>query len=235
MPETTADFFSPQAFEQACDRSGLTRKRIAEALGVTPTTMSNVTSGRTTPSLKLLSRMVEIFGGELSDYLAMPAPDQWKLAHFRVSRGLTQGELAKCIGTSQRIVSNWEVGKYAPSGESLTKLADLYGVPESRIKEISAATAATATQDRERAASSAAILKLAADVVLDAEEAVELAWQDGRSEQEREVLYTQVRGRAEQALAIVGALIPQLTPARRVGANRLVKRLEEVLEETSDI
>jgi len=235
MPETTADFFSPKAFERACDRSGLTRKRIAEALGVTPTTMSNVTSGRTTPSLKLLKRMVEVFGGDLGDYLAMPTPDRWKLAHFRVSRGMTQGELAKCLGTSQRIVSNWEVGKYPPSGESLTKLAELYGVPESRIKEITADTAATATQDRERAASSAAILKLATDVVAAAEEAVELAWRDGRSEQEREVVYAQVRARAEQALAMVGSLIPQLTPARRVGATRLLRRLSDVLEETSDI
>lgn len=233
MAETTADYFSPEAFERVCDESGLTRKEIAERLGVTPTTMSNVTSGRTTPSLKLLNRMVEVFGGELTDYLAMPEPNRWKLQHFRVARGLTQGGLAKCLGTSQAIVSNWELGKYAPSDDWANKLAELYGVTPQEILRISATTAATAPQEREKAAESAQTLELAQQALTFAKDAEQLAWRDGVTSEEREAIFAAVRARTSQALALLAALIPQLTPARRVGANRLLKALIDALEDAS--
>lgn len=235
MPETTADYFSPEAFEQACERSGLTRKRIAEALGVTPTTMSNVTSGRTTPSLKLLTRMVEVFGGQLSDYLAMPEQEAWKLQHYRIARGLTQGGLAQCLGTSQQTVNAWEVGKYSPSDEAFTKLADLYGVTAQKMREVTAATAAAAPADRKMAMETAATLEVAETVLALAEEATELAWRDGVTAKERRAIYTQTRIRTEQALSLVDALIPQLPPARRVAASRLLRKLTEVFEEVSEI
>jgi len=234
VPETTADYFSPEAFEQACQNSGLTRKRIAEALGVTPTTMSNVTSGRTSPSLKLLARMVEVFGGDLSDYLALPPQESWKLQHYRIAHGFTQGALAQCVGTTQQTVNNWEVGKYTPSDEAFAKLAELYGVSEATMRQVSATTAAAAPADRKMAAEAAAALEVAQNVLALGEEATELAWREGVTARERQAIYTQTRIRTEQALALVDALIPQLPPARRVAASRLLRRLTEVFEEVSD-
>ncbi|MFN8073601.1 MAG: helix-turn-helix transcriptional regulator [Mycobacterium sp.] len=233
MAETTADYFSPEAFERVCDKSGLTRKEIAARLGVTPTSMSNMTSGRTTPSLKLLSRIVEVFGGELSDYLAMPARNRWKLQHFRVARGLTQGALAKCLGTSQAIVSNWELGKYPPSEEWAAKLGELYGVSPQEILQISASTAAAAPKEREKAAESAQTLDLAQQALSFSQEAMELAWRDGVTTAERAAIYAAVRDRTSQALALLVALIPQLPPARRVAANRLLKALTDAFEEVA--
>ncbi len=234
MAETTADYFSPQAFERACDASGLTRKDIAGLLGVTPTSMSNVTSGRTTPSLRLLNRMVEVFGGSLSDYLALPAAENWKLQHFRVAHGYTQADLAKCVGVSRQVVSNWEVGKVAPSEAAVERLAELYEVSAERIREVSGMTAALAPIDKVKAAEAAATLELAEQVLAYAEEVTQLAWSDGVTEQERAALFTQITERVGQALAMAGTLIPQLSPARRVGAYRLVKRLTDVFEEVSD-
>lgn len=234
MAETTADYFSPQAFERACDASGLTRKDIAGLLGVTPTSMSNVTSGRTTPSLRLLNRMVEVFGGSLSDYLALPAAENWKLQHFRVAHGYTQADLAKCVGVSRQVVSNWEVGKVAPSEAAVNRLAELYEVSAERIREVSGMTAALAPIDKVKAAEAAATLELAEQVLAYAEEVTQLAWSDGVTEQERAALFTQITERVGQALAMAGTLIPQLSPARRVGAYRLVKRLTDVFEEVSD-
>lgn len=233
MAETTADYFSPEAFERVCDESGLTRKEIAQRLGVTPTTMSNMTSGRTTPSLKLLTRIVEVFGGELSDYLAMPARDRWKLQHFRVARGLTQGALAKTLGTSQAIVSNWELGKYPPSEDWATKLGELYGVSAQEILHINASTAAAAPKEREKAAESAQTLELAQKALAFSEDAMELAWRDGVTDAERRAIYAAVRDRTSQALALLGALIPQLAPARRVAANRLLKALIDAFEDVA--
>jgi len=234
MAETTADYFSPKAFERACNRSGLTRKEIASLLGVTPTSMSNVTGGRTTPSLKLLNRMVEVFGGSLSDYLAMPASEHWKLQHFRVAHGYTQGDLAAQVGVSRQVVSNWEVGKVAPSHAAVQKLAELYDVSPERIREVSGVTAALATIDKEKAAEAAATLELAERVLAYSEEGLQFAWSEGVTEQERRALFAQITEQVGQALAMAGTLIPQLSPARRVGAYRLVKRLTDVFEEVSE-
>ena len=235
MTETTADYFSPKAFERACDKSGLTRKEIARLLGVTPTSMSNVTSGRTTPSLKLLTRMVEVFGGSLSDYLALPAAESWKLQHFRVAHGYTQADLAKRVGVSRQVVSNWEVGKVPPSETAAEKLSELYGVSAERIREVSGVTAALAPIDKEKAAAAAATLELAEQVLAYAEEANQLAWSEGVTDQERTALFAQITERVGQALTMAGTLIPQLSPARRVSAYRLVKRLTDVFEEVSEI
>ena len=46
MAETTADYFSPQAFERACDDSGLTRKDIEKVAGP-PNQVTPLPDGRT--------------------------------------------------------------------------------------------------------------------------------------------------------------------------------------------
>lgn len=233
VPETTADYFDPRALERACDKSGLTRKRIAEALGVTPTTVSALTSGRSSPSLKLLGRIVEVLGGQLGDYLQLPPKNRWKLAHFRIAHGYTQAALARRIGVAPSLVSAWEQDKFPPSAEAMRKLTELYGVPEMVIREISAAKPVTpAAENRAKVASAAAAMDLAESVLAYAKDAAALAGRVGPAE--RVAIHAQVRERVEQSIGLLGTLIPQLPPARRGEAYRLLRRLTEVFEEVTD-
>lgn len=231
MPESTADFFDPAAFERACDRSGLTRKRIAEALGVTPTTMSNLTSGRTSPSLKLLHRVVEVFGGELGDYLTLPPRSEWKLEHFRVAHGYTQSALARRLGVARSLVSMWEQEKSPPSAAASAQLAELYGVSEAVIRQLGSGSAARPAPKREQAATAAGVMDLAESVLGYAEDALDLAAR--MAPEERAAIHAQIRERVEQSLALLGSLIPQLPPARRPAAYRLFTRLAEVFEKVT--
>lgn len=52
----------------------------------------------------------------------------YRFKDARLKAGLTTAELAKRIGVSQAAVSQWDTGKKFPSSETLSKLADLYGV-----------------------------------------------------------------------------------------------------------
>lgn len=45
----------------------------------------------------------------------------------RTQNGLSQADLAKLLGVSQQAITQWETGKAMPRGETLIKLADLFG------------------------------------------------------------------------------------------------------------
>ena len=53
---------------------------------------------------------------------------QNRLKELRLSKKITQVELAKHLSVSQGTLSFWEQGKYEPDNKSLTKLADYFGV-----------------------------------------------------------------------------------------------------------
>lgn len=233
MAENTADYFSPNAFERACETSGLPRRRIAEALAIKPRTLRNVISGRAAPSMTLLKRAVDVFGGEIADYLAIPATVKWNLQHLRLANGHSQRAVAEYVGISQAMVSNWESGHYAPSDDAIAKLAALYGISEHRTREVVAVTAATAAGERERAAVSAATFGLVAELLAYAAETTDLARSDGVGDAQRGALFRQIRERTEDALLLVGALIPQLAPMPRANAYRQFRRLRGVYEEVS--
>lgn len=233
MAENIADYFSPNAFELACGTSGMPRRRIAEALGVSPRTLRNVIGGRAAPSMTLLKRGVDVFGGELADYLVLPAKGKWNLQHLRLAHGYSQRAVAQWVGISQAMVSNWESGMYVPSTEAIAKIAALYRLPQQRIHEVIAVTAATAAGERERAAASAVTFGLVEEVLAFARETTELAGSEGVAEAQRGALYIQIRQRTEEALVLVGTLIPQLAPMRRADAYRQFTRLRRVYEEVS--
>jgi transcriptional regulator with XRE-family HTH domain len=225
MADNTSDFFSAKAFHEASARSGMTKKAIAAALGVTPTTMSSLYSGRSTPSLKLLQKMVGFFGGELTDFLELPSKQRWELKHYRIAAGLTQAALAKRLGIAPSAVSGWELGKYPPGRTLFPKLAELYGVSELDI-----AAAARAAKPPE---SAAATLQLAESVLEFARSALELAGEQAMDESERRATFTMTRTRVEQALTLLGTLIPQLPQDARSRAIRLVGNLSGVHEAIS--
>ena len=51
-----------------------------------------------------------------------------KIKELREEMQLTQAELAKRIGNSQRNVSNWETGASEPDIQTIVRLADIFGV-----------------------------------------------------------------------------------------------------------
>lgn len=46
---------------------------------------------------------------------------------FRTKNGLSQSALAELLGVCQQAVAQWETSKTLPRGETLIKLADLFG------------------------------------------------------------------------------------------------------------
>lgn len=53
------------------------------------------------------------------------------LIRLRKSKKLTQIELSQKIGYSDKAISRWETGEVTPDVETLSALADIYGVPVS--------------------------------------------------------------------------------------------------------
>lgn len=56
------------------------------------------------------------------------------IKQFRENKGMTQGELAAALGTSQVAVSRWESGAVQPSAATLRKLAAVFGCQMDDIK-----------------------------------------------------------------------------------------------------
>ena len=58
---------------------------------------------------------------------------QNKLRNLRISRGLTQIELAEGLGTSQSSITSWESGRREPDFATIRRLSDYFGVPMSSL------------------------------------------------------------------------------------------------------
>ena len=58
-----------------------------------------------------------------------PPINQNRLQTLRLSRGLSQSELAAVVGVSTRAVKYWEHGQRTPNATSLLTLANYFGVP----------------------------------------------------------------------------------------------------------
>ncbi len=52
---------------------------------------------------------------------------------LRKEKGMTQDELAAKLMVTRQAVSNWEMGKTQPDVETLTRLAEIFGVSVERI------------------------------------------------------------------------------------------------------
>lgn len=234
MADNTADFFSAKAFRRACEQAGTTKKAIAAELGVTPTTLSSLLNGRSTPSMKLLIRAADFFGGSLADFLDMPPRPQWELKHYRVAAGLTQAALARELGVTPSAVSGWELGKYPPGAALVPRMADLFGISDQQLRAVlgsvgAPAAAAGATENPTSASQTLSLAETLAETVLGFA-ASAAAMSASLPPAARGQMDTEIRERAEQALALLSTLIPQLPPDTRPRAVRLVGRLAEVHE-----
>jgi transcriptional regulator with XRE-family HTH domain len=60
------------------------------------------------------------------------------IASERALLGLNQDGLAKMVGVSQATVSSWELGKSEPGGESIKKMARIFGCSADYLLGLSA-------------------------------------------------------------------------------------------------
>ncbi|MBB1078924.1 helix-turn-helix transcriptional regulator [Limosilactobacillus sp. STM2_1] len=58
---------------------------------------------------------------------------QTKLKILRAEHNMTQEQLAKALGTSQKAISSWEVGTATPKPPMMQKIEDYFGVPKEDI------------------------------------------------------------------------------------------------------
>ena len=56
-----------------------------------------------------------------------------KLKVLRVEHDLTQDELARILGTNQKVISTWENGKSVPKPAMMQKIEDFFQVPKEEI------------------------------------------------------------------------------------------------------
>lgn len=71
-----------------------------------------------------------------------------RVKELRLSKNMTQDELAERLHVTRQAVSNWEMGKTAVSVEYLTELAEIFGVTIEEL--ISGKTPAVAYEKRQR-------------------------------------------------------------------------------------
>lgn len=58
---------------------------------------------------------------------------RWFLVAARKAKGLTQEELAKELGTTQKSVAEWESGKVNPNANSVKALEAFFGIPAEKL------------------------------------------------------------------------------------------------------
>ena len=58
---------------------------------------------------------------------------QTKLKILRAEHNMTQEQLAKVLGTSQKAISSWEVGTATPKPQMMQKIEDYFDVPKEDI------------------------------------------------------------------------------------------------------
>lgn len=56
-----------------------------------------------------------------------------RLKVLRVERDLTQTDLAKALGVTQKVISSWETGRSNPRPAMMQKVEDYFGAPKEEI------------------------------------------------------------------------------------------------------
>lgn len=104
---------------------GLRQRNIARILGCDTTTVHNWEIGKTKPILKLIPQLINFLG-----YVPNLLPTQTlgqKIIAYRMTRGLSQKELARRIGIDPSTLRRREMGKILSKGKWEGKYNTLMG------------------------------------------------------------------------------------------------------------
>ena len=216
MADSLAEVFSAAKFRDRHAASELNGRNLADRLGVTPTSVGSLRSGRTSPSMDLLCRIVEVLGGSVVDYLDLPSRDRWGLRHFRYAAGLTQQAVAEELGVSRVLVTGWESRRSKPPQQMMVRLAELYGAEDSEL---------AAVVNRQPAVNAAQGLLIAARSV-SAIAAVSVEMLAAMEADRRHDFVITIRDELERTLeALAGAVRELQEDAAREDAVKIVGRL----------
>ena len=105
--------------------AGLTQQAAAKRMGVSAWTFRQWELGHHAPRAERLPVLAAVLSCDPSDLVAPPQT----LADLRTLAGRTQADLAKILGVSRVVVSQWEQGLMPVAAKHHTALATALGVP----------------------------------------------------------------------------------------------------------
>ncbi|WP_225730979.1 MULTISPECIES: helix-turn-helix transcriptional regulator [unclassified Nocardia] len=128
--------FLPDKLADAIDAAGLNNYTLARLSDVSRQTLTNWLSGRATPSIDLLRRVLEVLQQRHRDRGLAPVTigdlytydrDNPMLSDLRIMALLTQPELGRKAGLPTTVVRELEIGTVRLMPHHVTKLADALG------------------------------------------------------------------------------------------------------------
>ena len=111
---------------------GLSGAEVARTIGVAASTYSQWERGLAHPRVDALARCARELGSPLSDFVAVP-PNEEYLGDLRISRGMTQAELAGKIGVSPQYLGSLERAQTKLNAAITERLAAAVENPPDRV------------------------------------------------------------------------------------------------------
>ena len=125
--------FDPARLRGARVRAELSGAEVARRSGVGTSTYSQWELGKADPGVAALARCVDVLGITIGDVVKVDQSDE-HLGDLRVSRGLTQGDLAGLVGVSPQHIGALERGHASMSAVLTQKIAGALGYDRSRVE-----------------------------------------------------------------------------------------------------
>lgn len=110
-------------------QQGLTQMEASYAIGLHDNTLCQYETGKRNPKPEIWQKLADFYGVSVP-YLQgyeQPTPHN-RLKELRQERGLSQDELAKCLGITRQSISYYENGDRNPSKKIWKSLADFFNV-----------------------------------------------------------------------------------------------------------
>ena len=107
-PRAVADFFDPSRLTQARHLAGLTKKAVADEIGVSAAAVGQYETGLSRPRPETLTRLAKVLGVPVGFFLAGRPHGRIAASspHFRSLRSMRVGERDKAIATVEQA---WEL------------------------------------------------------------------------------------------------------------------------------
>jgi transcriptional regulator with XRE-family HTH domain len=114
---------------QARHKNNLTIKELAEITGLSPNGINFIETGRCSPkivTIKLLADTLNVPVYHLGCFENLPESTiAQQIKKTRLYHGLSQVQFAQSLGVSERIIYDWETGRYQP-GEKHFAILEKY-------------------------------------------------------------------------------------------------------------
>lgn len=119
--------FSPTEFADTRRRRGLSVGELARLADVGVSTIHSWESGRSTPQVDLLARVMRILDAPITQVVVIEPANRYP-GDWRVIKGLTQPELAAAAKVSTSTLRGIERAEFALTETNATTLAGLLGI-----------------------------------------------------------------------------------------------------------